>query len=219
MSISQLKKDALASLKHHWGEAICVMLLVALTLFINPIIEIIDAGGFSEWIDIQLDPYADFSLTAYLVEFIIAFLLIPFSVGVSWFFLSLVRSEKLNIAEVFSPYKIFWKTVGLTIVEAIFILLWSLLFIIPGIIKAISYSQTYYILKDNPDMGILDIITESKNRMKGLKGKYFLTVLSFIGWAILAAFTFGIGYLFLVPYVYATLASFYENLIVSKSDN
>lgn len=79
----------------------------------------------------------------------------------------------------------------------------------PGIIKAIAYSQTFYLLKDHPEMGILEAITESRKRMDALKGKYFLMVLSFIGWAKLSAITLGIGYLFLFPYFYTTLCAFY----------
>ncbi|HWJ79459.1 MAG TPA: DUF975 family protein, partial [Niallia sp.] len=79
-----------------------------------------------------------------------------------------------------------------------------------------AYSQTLYLLKDNPDYGIFEAITESRRRMNGYKWKYFLLNLSFIGWGILGLFTLGIGYLWLIPYIYASNAAFYKNLIADK---
>ncbi len=83
---------------------------------------------------------------------------------------------------------------------------------IPGIVAALSYSQAFYILAENPGIGALEAIRISKRMMYGYKGKLFLLYLSFIGWAILSALTLGIGYLWLIPYVSTTLANFYEEV-------
>ncbi|KHF31013.1 hypothetical protein LR68_00503 [Anoxybacillus sp. BCO1] len=85
--------------------------------------------------------------------------------------------------------------------------------IIPGIIKSLSYSQTFFLLKDHPEYSALQAISESKKRMKGYKGKLFLLYLSFIGWGLLSMLTFGIGFLWLVPYIYTSLAAFYDQFI------
>lgn len=94
----------------------------------------------------------------------------------------------------------------------IFIFLWSLLLIIPGIIAAYRYSMAFYILNDNPKMGAMDALRESKKMMVGYKGKLFFLSLSFIGWTILSVLTLGIGFLWLIPYMNTTTANFYQNL-------
>jgi uncharacterized membrane protein len=100
----------------------------------------------------------------------------------------------------------------LFLLEAVFIALWSCLLIVPGIVKFFSYSMAYYILRDNPDMSALDAITASRNMMNGYKGKLFGLYLSFIGWWFLCLFSFGVGYLWLTPYISLSCANFYEDL-------
>lgn len=90
------------------------------------------------------------------------------------------------------------------------IVLWTLLFIIPGLIAAYRYAMAFYILADNPDMGIFEIIGESKRMMAGNKLKFFLLQFSFIGWAILSFITLGLGFIFLLPYLIAASVGFYE---------
>lgn len=86
------------------------------------------------------------------------------------------------------------------------------------IIKSLLYSLTIYIAYDNPDMTAFELVDESARLMKGNRGKLFLLELSFIGWAILAIFTFGIGYLWLLPYMQVAFICFYEHL-TGKSNN
>ena len=89
----------------------------------------------------------------------------------------------------------------LNILIAIFTFLWSLLFIIPGIVKAYSYAMTPYIVHDNPEMPVRECIRQSQRMMKGYKMKLFLLDLSFIGWILLGIFSFGIGLLWVLPYM------------------
>lgn len=112
----------------------------------------------------------------------------------------------------FAPFKQYARTVGAVLLVFVYTLLWTLLLIIPGIIKAYSYSMTFYILRENPEMTAGDAITASQKMMDGHKMDLFLLSLSFIGWAILASITFGIGYLWLIPYIYTAYAAFYETL-------
>ncbi|MGM9738064.1 MAG: DUF975 family protein [Candidatus Cryptobacteroides sp.] len=94
----------------------------------------------------------------------------------------------------------------------IFIFLWALLFIIPGIVKSFSYAMTPYILVEHPEMSANQAIDESRRMMRGHKFDLFYLYLSFIGWWILAIFTAGIGFIWLVPYMECAKASFYADL-------
>jgi len=136
----------------------------------------------------------------------------PLVFGVYAYYLHLVRDQRPEIGVMFSGFSLFGKTFLLYLLMVIFTFLWSLLLIIPGIIAAFRYSMAYFILHDNPDIGAMEAIRRSGEMMKGYKGKLFLLYLSFIGWAILAAIPFGIGFLWLLPYIHTTLAAFYENL-------
>ncbi|MDP4172279.1 MAG: DUF975 family protein, partial [Bacillota bacterium] len=143
------------------------------------------------------------------------------TVSLSWFYLALIRHDRPSASSVFEIYKdgkLSFKLVGASLLQRIYILLWSLLFIIPGIIKAISYSQTFFLLKDHPEYTVTEAITESKRRMKGYKGKYFLLGLSFIGWMFLCILTLGIGFLWLNPYMNASYAAFYNELIYPQGN-
>ena len=91
----------------------------------------------------------------------------------------------------------------------LFISLWSLLFIIPGLIKTFSYALTPYILKDYPELSANQAINLSRKMMKGHKLDYFCLCLTFIGWIILTVFTLGIGLIWLMPYMSSTSAAFY----------
>jgi len=139
----------------------------------------------------------------------------PIYVGLSAYFLSLNRRANAHedMGTMFNGFK---NGLGNNIIAGllvnIFTFLWSLLFIIPGIVKSYSYAMTYYILNDNPEMSASDAITKSREMMNGHKGKLFLLDLSFIGWIIVGALCCGIGTLWVAPYIQAAKASFYEEL-------
>lgn len=92
------------------------------------------------------------------------------------------------------------------------VLAWSLLFVIPGIVAAYRYSMATYIMAENPNMQATEAIERSKTLMDGRKGDLFCLDLSFIGWALLAVLTAGIGNLWLVPYMTVSRAAFYRSL-------
>ena len=102
--------------------------------------------------------------------------------------------------------------IGSLLLQDVYTILWSLLLVIPGIIKSYSYAMTSFILKDEPEMKNNAAIEKSMAMMEGNKMKLFMLDLSFIGWAILCIFTLGIGLLFLQPYVAISRAAFYEDL-------
>jgi len=218
MKVSELKRQAKLSLKGKWGLAVLLTLIVFLiSTFLPLVVEIILSGGFTQWLFQDETP---FWATTFSTLLTIA--LLPLTVAVYWFFLTLVRNENPNIYKVFSIYKDGKNTLKLifaSILQGILIFLWTLLLIIPGIIKSMSYSQMFFLLRDFPELTTLEAISESKKRMKGLKWKYFLMHLSFIGWGILCLFSLGIGFLWLIPYIGTTMAIFYNELIASQENN
>jgi uncharacterized membrane protein len=106
-----------------------------------------------------------------------------------------------------------WKTaVTTTLLQGLYILLWSLLFIIPGIIAAYNYAMTSYILAENPNLTASQALEMSKTIMNGNRFRLFCLTFSFIGWHLLAVLTFGIGELWVVPYEQAAIAAFYKEI-------
>ncbi len=134
----------------------------------------------------------------------------PMMLGYAMFAISIFRKRETSPAEVFYGFERFGKAFGLYIVMSIFILLWALLLIIPGIIAAIRYSMCFYILADHPEMGIMEALNESKRMMRGNKWKFFCLNLSFIGWGLLCLLTLGIGALWLLPYLEVSVIAFYD---------
>ncbi len=121
--------------------------------------------------------------------------------------------EQIEFGDLFSGFsENFANSCILGLLSTIFIFLWSLLFLIPGIVKSYSYSMAYYIQQDDPSKDWRTALNESRAMMRGYKGKLFLLDLSFIGWYILGALCFGIGILFVAPYVTMARTNFYFSL-------
>jgi uncharacterized membrane protein len=136
----------------------------------------------------------------------------PFALGFAGFFLKRIRGQQIAVENIFDGFKRFLPGVLTMFFTVLFTVLWSLLLIIPGIIKAFGYSMAFYIMYDNPGMKPREALKKSQIMMKGYKLKLFLLELSFIGWMILASIPFGLGFLWLSPYMYLSIANFYENL-------
>jgi uncharacterized membrane protein len=192
-SNSEIRAMAREQLRGHWGIAIgAVVVFLVITGIISSVTKIPDYG----WV----------------LSIILLLITGSWQAGILSFFLNLIRSEQLSIKLLFSqlprliPFFLLYLLVG------IFILLWSLLLIIPGIIASLRYSLAFYIMVDNPEIGAREAINRSKEMMRGQKWKYFKLLLSFIGWYLLCIVTIGIGFLWLIPYVYAAQAAFYEDL-------
>ena len=107
--------------------------------------------------------------------------------------------RKPLVSDLFSGFKYFWKLFVLNILISIYTFLWSLLFIIPGIIKGISYSRAFYIFYENPELSAKECIDRSKQMMEGYKWDYFALMFSYIGWIILCILTLGILSLWVSP--------------------
>lgn len=132
-----------------------------------------------------------------------------FTLGASWVYLKVAQGEDVLVGNIFYGFEDLWTAIKAQFFMSLFIWLWSLLLIIPGIIKAYAYSMTFFILAENKGMSVLEAITLSRKMMDGHKMDLFLLSLSFIGWFILVVITFGIAGIWVYPYFYATLANFY----------
>ena len=134
------------------------------------------------------------------------------TVGVSNYFIKNTDS-KPSFKDAFSGFKIkYGRNIGTLLLVGIKTVLWSFLFIIPGIIKTYEYSIIPYILADDPEISSKDAFKKAKQMMKGNKWRLFKLEFSFIGWFVLCVLTLGIGTFFLIPYVNAANAEFYVEL-------
>ena len=136
----------------------------------------------------------------------------PLSLGLAVFALALVRARPVSMGQLFEGFNAFGNALAAYILMAIFVLLWCLLLIIPGIIAALAYSMTYFIMQDQPNLGPLEAIDLSRQMMRGNKWKYFCLQWRFFGWGLLCVLTCGIGFLWLMPYMMASQARFYDDL-------
>ncbi|MCB5224723.1 MAG: DUF975 family protein [Candidatus Cloacimonadaceae bacterium] len=136
----------------------------------------------------------------------------PLNLGLAGIFLGLHRRQGFQLEDLFAGFKDFGRALGTQLLIAIYVFLWMLLLIVPGIIAAISYSMTFFILKENPGMEAQEAMRESKVMMNGHKTEYFMLIMSFIGWGILSLFTLGIGFLFLSSYVNMSKVIFYQRI-------
>lgn len=204
--ISDLKGEALDSLEGKWGLAVGATLLISvLIMAFNFIIDFSFTQAFS-WEDTK---------NSTIVDIITTFMVGPLTLGGYYLALHIIREKDARIGHIFRWFtegSKFIKSFLLYIVVNIYIFLWCLLFIIPGIIKSFSYAMAYFIINDHPEYSINQAITESRRMMDGHKMEYFILCLSFIGWFILSCITLGIGFLWLIPYFYTTSAAFYEEI-------
>ena len=134
------------------------------------------------------------------------------TVGVSNYFIKNTDS-KPSFKDAFSGFKVkYGRNIGTLLLAGIKTVLWTLLFIIPGIIKTYEYAIIPYILADDPEISSKDAFKKAKQMMKGNKWRLFKLEFSFIGWGILCVLTLGIGTFFLIPYANAANAEFYTEL-------
>lgn len=170
-------------------------------------------GGLNSDIGAFLVGSAVYIMLAALVMAVIYMILGSIiEVGYSRFNLELVDRRSAGFDHLFQ-YFTYWKTtLCARFLRSLYTFLWTLLFIIPGIIASYSYAMTGYILAEHPEMTASEAIESSKEMMAGNRWRLFCLQFSFIGWSILASLTFGIGYLWLNPYKEAAKAAFYREI-------
>ncbi|HAT73720.1 MAG: hypothetical protein US30_C0005G0014 [Candidatus Moranbacteria bacterium GW2011_GWF2_36_839] len=182
-----LMKMARESLRGKWGISIGASVIFMVIMMV-----------------IQIVPFVGF----------IAYLAItgPMSLGLIIFFLSLSRNQEVEIGQLFKGFENFGTSLVAYLLMCLFIFLWTLLLIIPGMIASLAYSMTFYIIADNNSIGAMDAIKKSKEMMQGNKWKLFCLYWRFFGWSLLCLLTLGIGYLWLVPYIQTSIAKFYDDI-------
>ncbi|MFA7209751.1 MAG: DUF975 family protein [Parcubacteria group bacterium] len=136
----------------------------------------------------------------------------PMIFGVTVFFLALSRNQDAKLEQLFAGFNNFGNSLAAYLLISIFVFLWALLLIVPGIIAALSYAMTFYIMADDKSIGATEAIRRSKKMMDGYKWKLFCLKFRFLGWALLAILTCGIGLLWLMPYVDTSMAKFYDDI-------
>lgn len=196
------KNRALRSLNAKWEKPVlCTLVIYLIAAFISLLTNTNNYSGAQLLLSLVLN---------------IAFL--PLGWAFYVLFLDFVRGDHVAVGSVFLGYKKPWwsKSLRMPLLYTIYIILWTLLFIIPGIIKSYSYAMSYYVLRDNPDISCNAAIEESMRLMSGHKMDLFILQLSFFGWIVLSLLTLGIGFLWLGPYYQSAQAHFYEDLIREK---
>ncbi len=136
----------------------------------------------------------------------------PISYGAAFVALKVLDSEKIEPGMLFKGFESFANTFSAGILIVIYTFLWSLLLIIPGIIAAFSYSMTFYIMRENPEMSASQAIEASKKMMYGHKWRLFDLYFSFLGWILLCMLSFGIASIYVTPYMSVATAVFYADL-------
>lgn len=211
MDRKELKNKAKESLQGKYGEAIKMYLIYFLIIFgISFIIGFI-AGLYAGFTNNNINNFTMniIGVIASIISFIIESML---AFGVISFYLKISRGENVTYKELFNKKHLFWPYIVISIVTSIFIFLWSLLFVIPGIIASLAYTFVYLIKLDNESLTTLEVINESKRLISGYKWEYFILNLSFLGWVLLGIFTAGLLYFWLIPYMSVTQVNFYNYL-------
>ncbi|MBR2578553.1 MAG: DUF975 family protein [Clostridia bacterium] len=134
------------------------------------------------------------------------------TLGVHHVYLKATTDEKPHFSEMFSKMSQFGTAFLTSLVTGIFIILWSLLLIVPGIIASYSYSMVYFILAEHPEMSAMDAIRESKRIMKGHRFELFVLQLSFFWWYLLCIVTLGLAMIYVIPYVEMATTNFYNKI-------
>lgn len=223
-SNTDYKNDALAALKGNWSPAVLatVVFLLCTLVVVLPLEVPVFMGVTDEMTALAQSGDLEGVMSLYsrvmswssLGTLIQVFFYYVLNLGLSVAFLRLLRSgdNRLtsNMFEI--AFRNYWHKLWGLVLRNIFIFLWSLLLIIPGIIKIFSYAMTPYILEENPELSANEAIDRSRAMMKGHKFDLFWLFLSFLGWLILGIFTLGIGYLWLIPYMQTAVADFYEDV-------
>lgn len=152
-------------------------------------------------------------MDADFLDSLLGILMMPLGIGTTAFFISLIENENFEAKDLFKYYHDFVKVIGVTILMGLIVMLGYICFIIPGIILTLSYSLVPIILIKKPELGIVETLKYSREKMQDHKLDTFVLGLSFIGWAILGTLTFGILYIWLYPYMQLTFTKFYLNIL------
>ena len=192
-----IMKQGVASLKGKWGLAITgtiVVLIISMVLGISGVF-MIGAGNI---LSLIITP--------------------PLVIGLCIFSLNIVRDNNPKVDNIFLPFKTNWINAIIAYILIVFLVaVGFILLIIPGIIASLMFSQVFFIMGDDKEIGAYDALVKSMNMMKGYKWKFFKIQLRFFGLGILCVFTLFIGLIWLIPYQYVVFSLFYDDIKDSPS--
>lgn len=152
-------------------------------------------------------------LSVSAITFVGPFILLgPLYLGLSMFSIEVVRTSNGKFETGFKGFKQFGTAFIASLLMTLFTSLWALIFIFPAFIAIFRYSMTFYIIADNPSISGSEAIKKSKEMMKGHKWELFVLLFSFFWWYVLGVITFGLAYIYVIPYVEATVVNFYEKI-------
>ena len=222
MTCSDYRRIARENLAGNWGKSILVTFVAAVFG------ALLTGVSFSFNIDAEILAELPATLQRYvaLLVSIMSFLgLVQFIVGgtvqlgYTKYLLNQYNKASFDISNLFSEFDRFTQGFLQNFLRGLYVFLWSLLFVIPGIVKSYSYAMTPFIMAENPDMTANEAITASRELMDGHKGELFILDLSFFGWALLNLLTLGLGSLALNPYMNAARAAFYKDITAPSIPN
>lgn len=198
MNRAELKSQAKQMIKGKVGMLFVVTLIVGLISFAASfVLSFIPIGG----------------------SLISAIVITPaFALSIARVYLNVTKDIKPAAGDAFCGFDDFWAAFKVNFLVGLFTFLWSLLFVIPGIVKSFSYSMSLYILAENKGKPALECINESKAMTNGHKMDLFVLGWSFLGWMILGGITFGIAYIWILPYMNTTYANAYHSLKPVKAE-
>ena len=136
----------------------------------------------------------------------------PMTLGLYIFTLAFLNEESLEFQKIFSGFKFYFKALFASVIYLVVILVGFILFIIPGIVFAMMFSQVYFIIADNTEVGVLEAFKQSKVIMYGHKWQFFKLSLRYAFYFLLGIFTFFIWWLWLIPQNYISFGLFYKNI-------
>ena len=227
MRSSDLRLKARESLAGNWGQSILAAFIAGIfaSLMVNSNVNInlnIDTDVFKELLGrmpriftMYLAVIGGFAGILSFAAFILGGVV---QLGYAQYLLKQHDGAERSIKDLFSQFDRFGQGFLQAFLRGLYIALWTFLFIIPGIVKSLSYAMTPFIMAENPDMTAKEAINASKVMMNGHKWELFCLGLSFIGWNLLNLLTLSIGSLFLNPYMNAAYAAFYRNIAAQNTD-
>lgn len=192
MNYSEIRMEARLFLKDHWNKLAMIWLVFLLI-----------GNGL----------YYGASMILVGLNYVVGLLISgPLILSIAMIFLSVYEERGFEFEDLLKGFNSYSRAFMAYLLYVVYISLWSLLLIVPGIIAAIKYSQVFFIMAEDPHISAADALKLSMEMMKGHKSDLFLLGLSFIGWALLCILTLGIGFLWLGPYQQMTYTIFYKRV-------
>ncbi|MCV3327872.1 DUF975 family protein [Pediococcus ethanolidurans] len=230
-----LKREVKQVFKGHWGQASMTAIVpivlraiigfvISLAILLGLYLVIKNPHLLNHEVNTYTQQTTSNSRASNVWNFLRSAIVTFIGVGISYTFLDWLREPNREFAPIKSAFQVFTRryfipTLAIFVIQFIFLFLWTLLFIIPGVVKYYAYSQSYLIYKDQLAAGngdrieYIDCITMSRQLMDGHKLELFLLQLSLFGWYILSLCSFGIGFIWYVPYSQGVYAAFYKHLV------